>query len=85
MTPSPFHGYYFRLVNRNSAAGTTGNVSGGSKKTVLVAYPAEYRSSGVKTFIVTRNDIVYEKDLGPNTTTVAPTIKSRTSGWLPAE
>jgi hypothetical protein len=84
---SPFHGYYFRLVNGNSAAGTNGYVSGSHKKggLVLVAYPAEYRSSGVKTFIVTKNDIVYEKDLGPSTTTVAPTIKSRTSGWRPAE
>jgi hypothetical protein len=82
---SPFHGYYFRLANGNSAAGTTGNVSGGPKKTVLVAYPAEYRSSGVKTFIITQNDIVYEKDLGPDTTTAAPTIKSRTSGWRPAD
>jgi hypothetical protein len=83
---SPFHGYYFRLVNGNSAAGTNGYVSGHKKGGLaLVAYPAEYRSSGVKTFIVTQNDIVYEKDLGPNTTTNAPTIKSRTSGWRPAE
>ncbi|MGB0121886.1 MAG: DUF2950 family protein [Silvibacterium sp.] len=84
---APFHGYYFRLVNGNSAAGTNSYVSGGDKKggLVLVAYPAEYRLSGVKTFMVTRNGIVYEKDLGPNTTTTAPTIKSRTSGWLPAE
>ena len=66
---SPFHGYYFRVVN-----GLT-----------LVAYPAKYRSSGVKTFIITRRDIVYEKDLGPNTTTVAPGIKARNSSWRPAE
>jgi hypothetical protein len=84
---SPFHGYYFRLVNGNSAAGPNSYVSGSHKKggLVLVAYPAEYRSSGVKTFIVTKNDIVYEKDLGPSTMKVAPTIKSRTSGWRPAE
>jgi hypothetical protein len=84
---SPFHGYYFRLVNGHSAAGTNGDVSGSHKKggLVLVAYPAEYRSSGVKTFIVAKNDIVYEKDLGPGTTTVAPTIKARTSSWRPAE
>jgi hypothetical protein len=84
---SPFHGYYFRIVNGNSAAATSRYVSGGDKKTglVLVAYPAEYRSSGVKTFIVTRHDIVYEKDLGPNTTTVAPGIKARNSSWRPAE
>ena len=82
---APFHGYYFRRVNGNSAA----EASDGHKKggVLLVAYPAEYRSSGVKTFIVTHKDIVFEKDLGPNTTTEAPTIKSksRTSGWLPAE
>jgi hypothetical protein len=84
---SPFHGYYFRIVNGDSAAATSRYASGGDKKTglALVAYPAEYRSSGVKTFIVTRHDTVYEKDLGPNTTAVAPTIKSRTSGWRPAE
>jgi hypothetical protein len=84
---SPFNGYYFRIVNGNSAAATGRYVSGGDKKTglVLVAYPAEYRSSGVKTFIVTRHDIVYEKDLGPNTTTVAPGIKARNSSWRPAE
>jgi len=85
---SPFHGYYFRLMNGGSAAGTNGYVGGGHKKggLALVAYPAEYRSSGVKTFIVTQNyDIVYEKDLGPDTTTLAPTVKSRTSGWRLAE
>lgn len=84
---SPFHGYYFRVVNGNSAAATSRYSSVGDRKSglTLVAYPAKYRSSGVKTFIVTQKDIVYEKDLGPNTTTAAPTIKSRTSGWRPAE
>jgi hypothetical protein len=84
---SSFHGYYFRIVNRNSAVGTNGNVSASKKGGLaLVAYPAEYRSSGVKTFIVTQKyDISYEKDLGPDTTTLAPTIKSRTSGWRPVE
>jgi Protein of unknown function (DUF2950) len=87
---SPFHGYYFRIVNGNSAAATNSSVSGGNPKkggVTLVAYPAAYRSSGVKTFIVTRHDIVYEQDLGPNTTTVAPGIKAkaRNVGWRPAE
>ena len=85
---SPFHGYYFRIVTGNSAAGTNSYVSGGDQKksgVALIAYPAEYRSSGVKTFIVTRNDVVYEKDLGPNTTTAAPAIKVRGSGWHLAE
>jgi hypothetical protein len=85
---SPFHGYYFQIVNGNSAAATNASVSGGNHKkggVTLVAYPAQYRSSGVETFVVSRHDIVYEKDLGTNTTTVAPTIKSRASGWRPAE
>ena len=78
---SPFHGYYFR-VGTNSAAGA-------DKKTsvvVLVAYPAEYRSSGVMTFIVTKNGTVYEKDLGSKTTTVARKLKrGPDSSWHPAE
>ena len=37
----------------------------------LVAYPAEYRNSGVKTFIVSHSGKVYEKDLGPNTAKLA--------------
>ena len=87
---SPFHGYYFRIVNGNSAAATNSSVSGGNHKkggVTLVVYPAEYRSSGVKTFIVTRHDIVYEKDLGPSTTTVAPSLKAkaRNVGWRAAE
>jgi len=73
---SPFHGYYFRLVNGNSAA---------ESKVRLVAYPADYRSSGVKTFIVSRHGVVYEKDLGPDTGTVAPSIKARSSSWHVAE
>jgi len=77
---SPFHGYYFRIVN--------GYPSGRGHKrgsVTLVAYPVEYRSSGVKTFVVTRYNIVYGKDLGPNTTTVARGIKTRNSSWRPAE
>jgi len=84
---SPFHGYYFRIVNRDSAAGSNGYVSGGKKKrgVTLVAYPVEYRTSGVRTFVVTQHGVVYEKDLGPDTTTVAPVIKTRSSGWHTAE
>ena len=78
---SPFHGYYFR-VGTNSTAGA-------GKKTsvvVLVAYPAEYRSSGVMTFIVTKNGTVYEKDLGSKTTTVARKLKrGPDSSWHTAE
>ena len=78
-----FHGYYFRVVAPNPAP----DVSGGGKRTKglkLVAYPAEYQSSGVKTFVVTHKRVVFEKDLGPETTTIAPQMKARTgSNWRP--
>ena len=63
---NPFHGYYFRVLTGNSAAGTNSYVSG-AKKTgglALVAYPAEYRSSGVMTFTVTQDGVVYERTSG---------------------
>jgi hypothetical protein len=74
---SPFHGYYFRIVAENHASEGTGQ--GRTKKALaLIAYPAEYQSSGVKTFVVTRKGIVFEKDLGSETKTLAPQIKART-------
>ncbi|HWY54842.1 MAG TPA: DUF2950 family protein [Terriglobales bacterium] len=78
--PHLFYGYYFRRVS-----GTSVDASGKKKGLALVAYPADYRSSGVKTFVVTQKGIVFEKDLGPGTPTVAPTISARGSGWRPAE
>ena len=80
---NPFHGYYFRIVTKNSAdASSHGRTK---ESSTLVAYPAEYQSSGVMTFLVSRDGIVYEKNLGPSTTTVAPKIKAPTgSSWRPA-
>ena len=77
---SPFHGYYFRVVTNSARGGKkTGDVA-------LVAYPAEYRSSGVMTFIVTKNGAVYEKDLGSKTTTVARKLeRGPDSSWHTAE
>jgi hypothetical protein len=84
---SPFHGYYFRTVTDNSAARNNGDGAGGAKTggLVLIAYPADYRSSGVKTFIVSRDNVVYEKDLGPKTATVAPSVRARSSSWHAAD
>jgi hypothetical protein len=86
---SPFHGYYFRVGTGNSAA-TANSYAAGVKKPAglaLVAYPAEYGSSGVMTFIVTQDGVVYEKDLGRNTTKVAPVLKKRSpdSSWHVAD
>jgi hypothetical protein len=82
--PNLFHGYYFRLVARKPAS----DASGRGKRTrglTLIAYPAEYQSSGIKTFVVTQKGMVFEKDLGPETTTVAPEMNARTgSSWHPA-
>ncbi len=78
---TPFHGYYFRIV-RNSAPGVSD--TGKARGLTLVAYPADYRGSGVMTFAVTHHGILHEKDLGPNTTTVAPKIKAGTGPtWRP--
>ena len=63
--PVLLHGYYFKLLATHSGNGkTTGGFA-------FIAYPAEYRSSGVMTFIVTAKDVVYEKDLGANTSALA--------------
>jgi Protein of unknown function (DUF2950) len=81
---NPFHGYYFRIVARNSSSGVSGR---GKSKTglTLIAYPVEYQSSGVKTFVVTHRGVVFEKDLGPETTILAPQMNARTgSNWHPA-
>jgi hypothetical protein len=59
------HGYKFRVF---STRGTGGQKAG---PFALIAYPAEYRSSGVMTFVVTGNDVVYEKDLGASTPALA--------------
>ena len=78
----PFHGYYFRIV-RSSV--TQASDTRKAKGLTLVAYPAEYRGSGIMTFVVTHHGIVHEKDLGPNTGTVVPRIKSGTgTSWRPA-
>ncbi len=79
--PTPFHGYYFRIVTRQGkdAPGgaadyiVNGKMTGGF---AFVAYPAEYRNSGVMTFMVGKDGVVYEKDLGKKTDMAAKSIKS---------
>jgi hypothetical protein len=76
-----FHGYYIRILTEplRKDAGAKGNNSNAGATPVVVAYPAEYRSSGVMTFVVTKDGVVYEKDLGPNTATLA---RKMTAGAL---
>jgi Protein of unknown function (DUF2950) len=86
-----FHGYYFRILSgtlkRRAGAKDKGSSAGRRSGDVFIAYPADYRSSGVMTFIITPDDVIYEKDLGPNTTTLARkmTASALTSSWRPAE
>jgi hypothetical protein len=72
----PFYGYYFRPLKLQGPA-----AKGGAKPYVVngrmtngfayVAYPAKYDETGIKTFIVNQNGLVYEKNLGKNTADVA--------------
>jgi DUF2950 family protein len=75
----PLHGYYFRILMEQGPS-----APGGARKFVVnnkmtggfafVAFPAEYRSSGVQTFIICHDGAVFEKDLGPDTTKIASTM-----------
>jgi Protein of unknown function (DUF2950) len=68
----PYHGYYFKILKGQGPAAPLGQMDfmvngamiGGF---ALAAAPADYRVTGVKTFSVSYEGIVYEKDLGPNT------------------
>lgn len=74
--PVPYHGYYFHVLKAQGpdAPGgamdyvVKGEMIGGF---AMVAWPAEYGVSGVKTFLVSHHGAVYEKDLGPTTATLA--------------
>jgi len=90
--PTPYRGYYYHILTRqgkNAPGGAKnyladGKMSGGF---AFVAYPAEYRSSGVMTFIVGQDGTVYEKDLGKKTEALAKAMKefNPNSGWQKAE
>jgi hypothetical protein len=75
-SPTPFHGYDFRILTKQG-----GNAAGGAKDYIingrmvggfaLVAYPAEYGNSGVMTFITNQDGVLYQKDLGKDTSKIA--------------
>jgi Protein of unknown function (DUF2950) len=88
----PFNGYYFQVLTKQGqqAAGgakdyiVDGKMTGGF---AFLAYPAEYRVSGVMTFIVGQDGVIYQKDLGANTTELANTLHEYNpdKGWARVE
>ena len=90
--PTPFHGYIYRLLTSQGPAAKGGarDYMGNGKLTrgvAFLAYPAEYRNSGVMTFIVNQDNVVYEKDLGPDTAKQAQAISqfNPDKTWTPAK
>jgi hypothetical protein len=88
----PYHGYLFKIIKAQGA-----NAEGGAFDYVvngkmilgfaLVAYPAEYGTSGIMTFVVNQNGIVFQKDLGKKTATTAAAMKryNPDSSWKKVE
>jgi len=89
---APFHGYYFRMLSRQGS-----HAQGGAKDYVvdgkmvggfaLVAYPAEYGNSGVMTFIINQDGVLFQKDLGTTTTETATAMSQfdPDAGWSAVE
>ncbi|MEP6942720.1 MAG: DUF2950 domain-containing protein [Betaproteobacteria bacterium] len=87
-TPTPFHGYYYRMLK-----GQTASATGGAADFVVrghaiagfavIAYPAKYASSGIMTFMVNQDGVVYQADLGPATQAKASKMQKFDpgSGW----
>jgi hypothetical protein len=80
--PTPYHGYYFHILTAQAAPNHGGTHSylvqgkhmmGGF---ALVAWPSEYAVTGIHTFIVNQDGVIYERDLGKPASNVAPPVKT---------
>jgi len=90
--PHPFHGYFFKILTAQGASAGGGpksflksaDMSGGF---ALVAWPVQYDVTGVMTFVVNQDGIVYQKDLGPSTaaTAGAMAVYDPGAGWEVAQ
>jgi hypothetical protein len=84
-TSAPFYGYFYRILTRQGASAeggakdyvVNGDMTGGF---ALIAYPAEYGNSGIMSFIVGPDGVVYESDLGDDTSTTAAGINEYNPG-----
>jgi hypothetical protein len=78
--PTPYHGYFYKILKAQGKSAPrgaydyviSGRMTGGF---AMVAYPAGYGSSGIKTFIISHDGVVYEKDLGKETASIAQGMK----------
>jgi Protein of unknown function (DUF2950) len=76
----PFYGYYFQILTKqgeHAPAGAKDYIIDGkmTRGFAFLAYPAQYAASGVMSFIVDQDGIVYQKDLGPNTVELVKTLR----------
>jgi hypothetical protein len=91
-SPQPFHGYFYRILTKQGSHAhgkakdyvVNGNMTGGF---AVLAYPAEYRNSGVMTLIINRDGQVFQKDLGEKTADLAKAMKEfdPDDTWEPVE
>jgi hypothetical protein len=77
----PYHGYFFKILTAQGPAAPHGALDYVIQGTMiggfaLVAWPAEHRVTGVKTFLINHDGILYEKDLGPDTAKIASEMKA---------
>ena len=91
-SPQPFYGYYYHILTAQGA-----NAPGGAKSYIVdgkmtggyafIAYPSEYRNSGVMTFVVDQSGVVYQKDLGADTDKIARGTQAYNPNktWVTAE
>jgi hypothetical protein len=87
-----FHGYYFKILRGQGPAAPNGAINyviegvmiGGF---ALVAVPAEYRVTGVKTFVVNYDGVVYQKDLGPDSLNIVKAMElyNPDKTWQPTD
>jgi DUF2950 family protein len=91
-TPQPFHGYLYRILTKQGD-----HAHGGAKNYIvhgnmiagfaILAYPAEYRNSGVMTLIINQDGLVFQKDLGEKTAELAKAMNefNPDDTWKPVE
>ena len=86
----PYHGYFFKVLKGQGRAAPLGELDFVVKGVMiggfaLIAFPSQYRLTGVKTFMVSHDGVVYQKDLGPNTVELAQKIElfNPDKTWIP--